>query len=50
MIVDLEQAFNNPFDSMVKIDEKPGFFVIKNNKLPTMVLLKKLNIDVRKYK
>lgn len=49
LIIDIERNLNNEYDFITKIDEKQGFYVLENNKLPTMHLLKNLNIKVRKY-
>jgi len=50
LIIDLERNLEMEYGFISKIEEKNGFYVIKGNNLPTMTLLKKLNIAVRKYK
>ncbi|HRU34441.1 MAG TPA: hypothetical protein P5035_03495 [Bacteroidales bacterium] len=49
MIIDLKRDLSNEFDFVSKIQEKSGFYLIKNNILPTKLLLDKLNITVRPY-
>ena len=50
LIIDLKRALNDEYDFVSKIEKKQGFYVYKNNKLPTALLLKKLKINVREYK
>lgn len=50
LFIDLDRNLNNEFGFLSKIENKEGFYILKNNKQPTMHLLKMLNINVRKYK
>lgn len=50
LIIDMGRSFDKEFENIIKVDGEQGFYIIKDNKLATMVLFNKLNITVRKYR
>lgn len=49
LFVDLKTRLDKKFYFISCLNEKQGFYLLKNNKIPTMLLLKKLGIKVRKF-
>ena len=50
LIVDLNRKLDQEFSFVLKIEEKEGLYLIKNNSITTLSLFEKLNIKTREYK
>ena len=48
-IIDFSRKLNLEFDFITAIASMQGFYVLKDNKITTIKLLKKLNIKLRKF-
>jgi hypothetical protein len=48
-IIDFSRKLNLEFDFITAIESMQGFYVLKDNKITTIKLLKKLNIKLRKF-
>ena len=49
LIIEVNRKMNEEFDFVLPIENKEGFYLIKNNSLSTKELLDTLKIKIRKY-
>ncbi len=49
LLIDVKRKLNEEFEFISQVDGMPGFYLVKENNLPTMELMRKLKIEVRNY-
>lgn len=50
MIIDMGRKLDEEFTTISALTQMPGFYLIQNNNIPTLHLMRQLNIPVRNYK